>query len=347
MKTKPITRSITQSASRGIGISFSKAVQAQTVVIDVDDNHGDSDYVGIRRVLFYLRGVVLQILQAHFTAYATSRFSADFDPKYIFDWSLSRIGAASTKSWKSALISGDKKQRVSCVFSTPKRFDKIVVDNYHDTGSSNTTGAKDIKIYTTMDSVTSTVHDEGVSKARRILSSALAIHPAEDVVDEQPLVVLPTPIAPVNTVAPVISGDFEEGEVLSCTTGTWTGTASVFTYQWQSDEEDIDGETGSTYTLTEDDLESSITCIVTAKNGAGSVEQDSNNLSAVPPGVLGSQVYTQIDSGATVDGPVGLSIPSFPSTGVGTSVISETPASNTEDLSVPPVPSTTVTTIVE
>lgn len=40
-------------------------------------------------------------------------------------------------------------------------------------------------------------------------------------------------LAPINTVAPVVSGTVAEDELLSCTTGTWTGTTPItYTYQW-------------------------------------------------------------------------------------------------------------------
>ena len=39
--------------------------------------------------------------------------------------------------------------------------------------------------------------------------------------------------APVNTVAPVISGTTTLGSVLTTTNGTWTNSPTSYTYQWK------------------------------------------------------------------------------------------------------------------
>lgn len=83
--------------------------------------------------------------------------------------------------------------------------------------------------------------------------------------------------APVNTVAPVISGDLPFGSVLTSTTGTWTGTPTItYSYQWKADGATIVGETANTYTTIEADIGVSITCLVTASNSGGSASAVSN-----------------------------------------------------------------------
>lgn len=90
------------------------------------------------------------------------------------------------------------------------------------------------------------------------------------------------PSAPVNTVAPALSGDFFVGQTLTCSTGTWTGSpAPSFTYQWRNAGVDIGGATSSTYVLQASDDRDSITCNVTATNGSGSASQLSNALIAL------------------------------------------------------------------
>lgn len=39
--------------------------------------------------------------------------------------------------------------------------------------------------------------------------------------------------APVNTVAPVVSGTALTGQTLSVTNGTWVNTPTSYSYQWQ------------------------------------------------------------------------------------------------------------------
>jgi len=85
---------------------------------------------------------------------------------------------------------------------------------------------------------------------------------------------------PVNTVAPVISGTPEAGEVITCTQGTWTGNPTpTYTYQWTLDGVNITGERSSTYTILDTDKGHTLACDVTGTNAAGSVDATSNSMS--------------------------------------------------------------------
>jgi hypothetical protein len=94
-------------------------------------------------------------------------------------------------------------------------------------------------------------------------------------------------VLPVNTVAPALSGTAQENQTLTCSTGTWTGTPTItFAYQWKRNGSNIGSATNSTYTLVTADVGQSILCTVTATNGAGSVNANSNTVtptSAVDP----------------------------------------------------------------
>ena len=88
---------------------------------------------------------------------------------------------------------------------------------------------------------------------------------------------------PVNTVAPALSGTQKVGNILSCSTGTWTGASITYTYQWKRDGVNIGGATSSTYELTTTDYNTVISCAVTATNPDGSATVASNNSSAILP----------------------------------------------------------------
>ena len=85
-------------------------------------------------------------------------------------------------------------------------------------------------------------------------------------------------IAPTNSVAPVISGTAVVGQTLTSTTGTWSGIPTpTYSYQWKRGITNI-GTNASTYILVSADAGQSITCVVTATNGGGSVNATSNVL---------------------------------------------------------------------
>ncbi len=85
-----------------------------------------------------------------------------------------------------------------------------------------------------------------------------------------------TATAPANTSKPALSGTAKEGQVLSTTDGTWTGTAPItFAYQWLRCDPVtwvcpvIAGATSSSYTLTTADIGFKLQSSVTATNAAG------------------------------------------------------------------------------
>ena len=111
------------------------------------------------------------------------------------------------------------------------------------------------------------------------------------------------PSPPVNTSPPVVSGTAQEGQQLTSSTGTWSGSPTGFSYQWRRCDSqggacsDVSGATASTYTLVAADVGSTLRARVTASNGAGSSAADSTQTavvtaapSGVPPGF--SSVFT-------------------------------------------------------
>lgn len=88
---------------------------------------------------------------------------------------------------------------------------------------------------------------------------------------------------PVFTIAPVITGTLNVGDVLTCDGGTVTGGGSL-SYQWQRDGVDVSGATSSTYTLVSADLAADMRCIVFAKGAGGTTPAASNELGPVVAG---------------------------------------------------------------
>src|SRR5262249_52932038 len=106
--------------------------------------------------------------------------------------------------------------------------------------------------------------------------------------------------APVNTSLPAASGASGVGSVLSCSPGAWSGVpAPAFTYGWQRDGKDIEGEAASTYTTKAADDGSSVRCEVPATNSAGSASAFSNAIaiSAAAPSCAGGDI---VGAGSTL-----------------------------------------------
>ena len=99
--------------------------------------------------------------------------------------------------------------------------------------------------------------------------------------------------APANTAEPVISGMTLEGQVLSTSNGSWSGTQPMtFSYRWVrcgsdggaadgSNCSSISGATGKTYTLKGGDVGFRLRVRVTASNSSGSARVASNPTSTI------------------------------------------------------------------
>lgn len=120
--------------------------------------------------------------------------------------------------------------------------------------------------------------------------------------------------APANRSAPILAGTPLQGERLTLSSGTWTGTQPIaYSYSWQrcgaslADCRRISGATGSTYVLTRSDVGHRLYGIVTARNSAGATSAGSNTTAVVvgvpfntaPPRISGSPVEGQVLSAAT------------------------------------------------
>ena len=86
---------------------------------------------------------------------------------------------------------------------------------------------------------------------------------------------------PVNGVLPVVSGVAGEGQVLSAGSGSWSGSPTSYSYQWQDCGSSgascvaVAGATASTYLLGAGDVGHTVRVVVTAVNGAGSASVSS------------------------------------------------------------------------
>jgi hypothetical protein len=87
--------------------------------------------------------------------------------------------------------------------------------------------------------------------------------------------------APVNTVAPNVTGLQYIGDLLTTTNGTWTGSPTSYSYQWKRGVTNI-GTNANTYTLVTADAGLNITCVVTATNATGSTNATSNIYETYP-----------------------------------------------------------------
>ena len=119
---------------------------------------------------------------------------------------------------------------------------------------------------------------------------------------------------PANTSPPTISGTAQQGQTLTASTGSWSGTDPItYGYQWQRCDSsggrcgDIRRSTATTYTLQKGDVNHTFRIVVTAKNNEGASTAVSSLTAVVtappPPPTPGAPVNT---SAPTISGMVQL-----------------------------------------
>jgi Carboxypeptidase regulatory-like domain len=91
------------------------------------------------------------------------------------------------------------------------------------------------------------------------------------------------PTTPASTAAPTLTGTAIVGDVLTCSQGTWSHEPTYLVYQWLREGTVITGQTGATYTLQASDEGHSVTCSVTAGNGAGAASATSSAVKVAQP----------------------------------------------------------------
>lgn len=92
--------------------------------------------------------------------------------------------------------------------------------------------------------------------------------------------------APSNTTAPAVTGTAKVGSTLTVSNGTWSGSPTGYTYQWQrctstTSCADITGATQQTYVVRSADAGNTLRAVVTAENADGKSTANSNMTSTV------------------------------------------------------------------
>jgi RHS repeat-associated protein len=118
---------------------------------------------------------------------------------------------------------------------------------------------------------------------------------------------------PRNTELPKIEGEVEQGQTLTASAGTWTGTAPItYAYQWQVCGEshgegggitckDIEGAQAASYVIAEEDVGGTLRVLVTATDAGGSESATSARTIVVAPAPPVNTQLPQI-TGAAKDG---------------------------------------------
>jgi len=171
-----------------ISISLANTLEVKSIILDIAANYGSASYTGIRSVDFYSKGIKIDTSGFNFfIALATSSNGNGYTPNLTFDTSLPKLGGYTYNQWFSA-GGQSTNQRLICIFNTPIEINAIIINNSHNSGTETNSGVKTVKIYTSSDSITSTVYNEIIPNSTLIFDGVFNQHVTSNIEDPQNLI---------------------------------------------------------------------------------------------------------------------------------------------------------------
>jgi len=178
------------------------SISAKSVILDIADSY-NTTRISIRSIDFFLDDVLVGIT-TEFTAYATTERASEYSAEYTFDTSTSKINAAVDNQWESASFAYTN-QRLIIVFDTPTEFDKIVVNNTHNSGGTTSSGAQNVVIPSSTDSIVDTTYNATITNPTVLFDDVFDQHVASNV--EDPQTIYESPTFAGNFISPLVSVD--------------------------------------------------------------------------------------------------------------------------------------------
>jgi PKD repeat protein len=202
-------------------------------------------------------------------------------------------GSASASSAQTAMVSTSSTAPVAVFMFSPTNAVVGQTVNFDGTGSSCSaipctyawTHGAGTAMFGTAVTATYNYQTTGLKTPTLTVTDALG---RTSTVEHDVTVSAGTPSPPSYTAAPQISGTAQQNSTLTTSNGSWTGSPTSYTYQWQDcgagQCQNISGATSSSYTLQSSDVGATIDVVVTAANGGGSASATSAQTAAVTAG---------------------------------------------------------------
>lgn len=160
-------------------------VTARTIIIEIDNGHGGTylgpDSLGARSIEVYLNDDKLTLSgEAHASGSAGSQWT----PSRAFNAAWSKTGIASGTSWR--LITTVTNQYILWLSYADITFNKLVINNFHDSGGFVDVGIKDFRVYVSSESHATHINGVYPSDYKLVIDTIeCAKHVGSDVEDPQ------------------------------------------------------------------------------------------------------------------------------------------------------------------
>jgi hypothetical protein len=180
------TSNITSNSSSDL-LVVSSVYITRSIVIDVENNHGDPVNMGLMGIRFSNFGNIVDIgvPNVDFSAYATTTLpSGSYAPWRLFYNSIDLTG--SPQNW----LANEKttNQRIICNVGVGIGIDEILFHNYHQSGTDTDKGIRNIKIYFSNDIISDKVYGNPVSNGVLVYNGSINEHTPVNEEDPQSVI---------------------------------------------------------------------------------------------------------------------------------------------------------------
>jgi len=160
----------------------------RSVIIDIENNHGDSTNMALMGVRFANFGNIIDIgvPGVDYDAYATSTLEPDpYAPWRIFYYISPLTGTV--ENWMAN--NQTTNQRVICAIGNGINLDEIIFYNYHASGTDTDKGINNVKIYLSTDIISETTYDQPISNSELVFDGIIEEHSSIDELDGQSITI--------------------------------------------------------------------------------------------------------------------------------------------------------------
>lgn len=164
-------------------------ITAKSVIFEIANGWGHASYIGMRQVDFLNEGSKITMSDASHTTYGSQYPDGAHYRDNAFRTGTSKVGSRNDNGWQTN--TGEVlTQRLVVVFASPITFDKIVICNNHSSGGGTERGVKDMKIYTSTDSITIPTYGLEITNKTFLFDGQVPKHASANTADEQIIVEL-------------------------------------------------------------------------------------------------------------------------------------------------------------
>ena len=168
--------------------SINSVYNARSIIIDIENNHGDPVNVGLMGIRFARFGNIIDIgiPGTDYDAFATTTLEPGTYAPWRAFYNISPL-TGTVQNWMSK--NQTTNQRLVCTIGIGINLDEIIFYNYHASGTDTDKGIKNVKVYLSTDIISETVYGQPISNGELIFDGIIDEHSGINEEDPQSITI--------------------------------------------------------------------------------------------------------------------------------------------------------------